>query len=439
MKIRFCGVLSLLLVCFHGTAIAQTNEPERLRVHGSNLLGEHLVPAMVDAWLRDIGYTQIRHRDLGPARTEISSIRDGEALVVEIDKHGTASGLRDITDGNAEISLSARQPTSREVEKAWNLGDLKSPSQEWVVGLDGLVLLVAPGNPISELNMTQLRGLASGRIRDWKQLGAAAGPIALHTLGPESGTQELLAQLALDGDKGLAPSVRHGSYADIVAAVAASPGAIGVVSLRAPRGKLKALAIRSGELAFAPDQLSVQSEDYPLVRRIYFHTGQSITALGRGFAEYAISPAGQSVVARSQFFSLALKPIKPQAVAAAPMEYRKFVDKAERLPMTLRFSSGLDLFDSRSRQDIERLASFLQRPENAKRRILLMGFANPEPLTPYQSLSLSQERADFVSSEMLALSLKVVAVRGFGGRMNLLDARQPAARYRNDRVEVWLR
>ena len=42
---------------------------------------------------------------------------------------------------------------------------------------------------------------------------------------------------------------------------------------------------------------------------------------------------------------------------------------------------------------------------------------------------MSQERADYVSSELLALNMKVVTVRGFGGRLNLLDASQPASRF----------
>ena len=102
-------------------------------------------------------------------------------------------------------------------------------------------------------------------------------------------------------------------------------------------------------------------------------------------------------------------------------------------------ATGLDLFDSRGRQDIERLAAYLQRPESAGRRVVLVGFADPQPKAPMQALFLSQERADYVSSELLALNLKVVAVRGLGGRMSLVDGAQPAARYRNDRVEVWLR
>jgi phosphate transport system substrate-binding protein len=107
--------------------------------------------------------------------------------------------------------------------------------------------------------------------------------------------------------------------------------------------------------------------------------------------------------------------------------------------MTVRFGAGLDLLDSRSRQDVQRLVTFLQRPENRARRILLMGFASPDPRQPYAALSLSQERADFVSSELLAANLKVVTVRGFGGQLPLAEGRMRGSRWRNERVEVWLR
>ena len=188
-----------------------------------------------------------------------------------------------------------------------------------------------------------------------------------------------------------------------------------------------------------PDWLSVSSEDYPLQRRVYLHTGQLITALGRGLALYAISSQGQAVVAHSAFVPLKLVPIAAGKLDAAPEEYAKIVAGAKRLPMTVRFSRGLDFLDSRSRQDMDRLAEFMARPENAQRRLLLLGFANPQPRTPYQALSLSQERVDYVSSELLALHMKVTTVRGFGGHMNLVNADVPAAAARNNRVEVWLR
>lgn len=431
-------VLSVALVACH-SAQAQADDAERLRIHGSNLLGARLVPALVESWLKDIGYSQVKRRELGPTRTEIGAMRDGLPLIVEIDKRGTASGLQAIINGDAEICMSARQPNAREIDDAWQLGDLKSPTQEWVVGLDGLVLVVAPDNPASALSRQQLRDVLSGRIRDWKQLGATAGPITVHTLSAASGTQEAITRIVLGGDKPATGLVRHASHAEVLAAVRRDVRSIGIIGLRAPRTGLRALAITSGGRPLAPDALNVGSEDYPLTRRVYFHTGQMITALGRSFAQWVVSPAGQAAVERSQFVSLSVRPQAPGRIDMAPAEYQQMVAKAQRLPMTFRFSTGLDLFDSRARQDVERLAAYMQRPENAKRRVVLMGFANPQPRAPMQSLFMSQERVDFVSSELLALNMKVVTVRGFGGRMNLLDASQPASRYWNDRVEVWLR
>jgi phosphate transport system substrate-binding protein len=261
----------------------------------------------------------------------------------------------------------------------------------------------------------------------------------VHTLAPNTGTQELLSRLVPAGGRTAAPAKRHASYAEIVAAVGSDPSGIGIMSLRAPRGNLKALAIRDGAQAFAPDLLSVRSEDYPLVQRLYFHTGQLITALGRGFVEYAMSPAGQAVVEHSAFVSLIVQAMPASTPADAPQEYQQIVGNAKRLPVTLHFSSGLDLFDSRARQDMDRLAAFLHLPENAQRKLVLVAFGNPQPNNPYQSLSLSNARADYACSELQSLSLKVVTVRGMGGRMNLVDAREPSARYRNERVEVWLR
>lgn len=434
-------VILIFLLCgtLPAVALAQDDDAEHLRIHGSNVLGSSLVPAMVDSWLRDIGYGGIVRRDPSPTRTEIHAIRDGEKLVVEIEKRGTASGLSALVDGNAEISMSARQPDAKEIDAAWQLGDLKSPGQEWVIGLDGLAVLVGPGNSTEQVGVEQLRGLLTGKITDWRALGGRPGPIHAYAMAAGTGTGELTDELVLRGARMAGGTRTYRSYALLVAALRADPAGIGIVALRAPHASLKALAIRSGGVAAKPERLAVSAEDYPLQHRIYLHTGQLITALGRGFAQYAVSPAGQVVVERSQFLSLNLRPMAPDKLEQAPREYLQLIASARRLPMTIRFGTGLDIFDSRSRQDVERLTAFLQRPENASRRVMLIGFANPQPQSPYQSLSLSQERVDYVSSELLALDVKVVSVRGFGGSRNLVDAGQRSARYRNDRVEVWLR
>lgn len=437
MTHRAVATLLLTLACLANVAMAQA--PDRIRIEGSHRLGQALVPAMVDQWLLDIGYVDSRRVRKGEALMEIHASRDGEPLVVEIRNTGTAAGFDAIINGRADLAMSTREPTPGELDKAWQLGNLRSATQEWVLGLDGIVALVPPGNPLSTLRLEQLRDLVAGKHRDWTSLGGAGGTITLHSLGATSGTQELASRLLLDGGPFAVRQVAHASHAAMLSAVAADPGGLALVSLRAPRAGLKALSMASPSGNLAPEPSWVLTEEYPLQRRVYLHSGTLIPALARSLAQYAVSPAGQAVVARSAFASLGLQVLDGTVLETMPADYVALRGTAQRLPMTLRFSNGLDLFDSRSRQDIDRLATFLEDPRNAKRGVVLMSFANPRPASAYQSLALSHERVDYVASELRALGIPVVMARGFGGQMPLVNQASPAAAYLNNRVEVWLR
>lgn len=439
MNHRAAAALLLILCCLGSVALAQSPEPERIRIEGSNRLGHSLVPALVDQWLADIGYVGNRHVRKGEARLDIHAIRDGEALVVEIRNTGTAAGIAAIIEGRADLGMSMREPTPGELDDAWQLGNLQSPTQEWVLGLDGIVALVPPANPLKSLQMDQLRELVAGKYSDWRPLGGPASQVTLHTLGEGSGTRELAASLLLGDDALAVRQVPHANYGSLLAGVAADPGGVALVSLKAPRTGLKALAMAGVSSELAPESATVSTEDYPLLRRVYLHSGTLIPALARSLAQYAVSPAGQAVVERSSFASVGLRVLPGTAQAAMPPEYVSLLGRAERLPVTLRFSDGLDQFDSRSRQDIDRLTAFLGQPDNANRGVVLMSFANPRPASPYQSLALSHERVDYVASELRALGIKVVMARGFGGQMPLVNQASPSAHYRNNRVEVWLR
>ncbi|HTD28020.1 MAG TPA: OmpA family protein, partial [Xanthomonadaceae bacterium] len=121
--------------------------------------------------------------------------------------------------------------------------------------------------------------------------------------------------------------------------------------------------------------------------------------------------------------------------------YSSFIAKAHRISTTLHFSSSgqSDIFDSRARQDMDRMVALLHGAGGMQQKnVLLVGFANPDPQTPIQAIQLSNQRADSVSSEMTTLGIKVVQARGFGSSKILATPDQADARYRNERVEVWV-
>lgn len=437
-----CAVLALLVASLPTPGFAQDGAVERLRIHGSNTLGAQLVPSLVASWLQSMGYAHVQRHQVSASRLDIAAVRDGMPLVVEIERGGSATGMRDLIDGNAELAMLSRPPTAHERDDGWQLGNLDSGDQAFVLALDGIAVVVHADSPLHALRIDQVRGLVGGRIRNWREVGGADLPVHRHVPAEGSGSREVLEQrvlggVALDG----AVQVDRDARATL-AAVAADPDAIGIVNLRAALpGTVRALAISDGGEAIAPTRLEVVSEDYPLVRRLTLYGGQMMTALGRSFALYATSAPGQQAVARTGYLALTLGGVG-QGRPAVSRPYAEFVGNAERLPLSLRFTyrNPYSLFDSRSERDLDRLAAFMRLPQNRGRAAVVVAFATPAPgSSPLMATIASNDRADIVAAHLQRLGMRVERARGLGTTHPLAAADAPDARFRNERVEVWLR
>lgn len=432
------ALLACLCLTLAAPATAQDSEPERLRIHGSNVLGQRMVPALVDAWLKEAGYVQASSHRTGKS-LQIHARRDDERLVVEILSPGSAVAFTSLTKGEAEVGMSARPPDAKEFDNAWLLGRLRSPDQEFVVGLDGLAIVVHPDNPLAALSREQLQRIFSGRVRDWSQVGGRAGPIRLVGRGTDTGAHELLSALLLDGARQAPTTSVRADSAAISAAVARDAGAIGYVPVMAAPSGVRTLAVSNGGLAILPTPVNVMTEDYPLTRRLYLYGGQLMSALGRSFANYAVSPEGQRVVARQGMLALTPRVLAAVPVAEAPEEYATMLAGAQRLGVNLRFGREYTLLDSRGMQDMERLIAYMNEPANRGRELLLMAFASPDARHPARALFLSQDRVDFVADLLGNSGVKVARRRGFGGKAALAAGADDSARFVNERVELWLR
>ena len=419
---------------------ASDENADRVRIHGSGVLGAQLVPALVRGWMADIGYGAISTRTIDATRIEIRGVRDGEPLIVEIESRGTTAGFADLIANKAEICMSTRRPTLEEKKAAWLLGDLTGSEQEWVAAFESQSVVVAPGNPSTTISLSQLKSVLSGQTRNWRALGGSEAPIHLHRGRGANAEEPLLAASAGAGGRAAPPEVfEHANDAEAVAALAADPNGIAIIASATHAGAAKVLAIDAGARAIAPDPLLIATEDYPLQRRLYFHTGQLVTALGRGFLTWALSDAGQAVVRDSGFAAVGIGAPERRVPPEASADYAKTVERATRLPTTLRFATqGLDLFDSRARADLDRITALMKRPENAGRKLVVIAFTNPDPRDPLETLWRSERRAELVASELRRMDNRVILVRGLGGELPVADPQQPDARARNERAEIWV-
>lgn len=219
-------------LCFSSSLHAQ--EAERLRVHGSNTLGDRLMPELVASWLKSMGYSQIRRVEVSGAVTEMQAVRDGEPLVVEIGKRGSAAGMQALIRGDAELAMLARTPTAAEQSAGWQLGELTSPDQQFVLALNGAQVVVAQSNPVKTLSVGQLRAVLSGEVRDWAQLGGRGGEVQVMCGPAAGGLNDFLGSRVMQGAAIKGCTRRFPTLAEASRAAANNAQALAVVELVTP-------------------------------------------------------------------------------------------------------------------------------------------------------------------------------------------------------------
>jgi phosphate transport system substrate-binding protein len=431
MPLLLAGLLAMPL---------QAAETLQLRLHGSNTIGAQLGPELVKGWLQANRYQKIHVEELAPQEQKITAVSNsGSVIVVDIAAHGSSTGFRALSAGTADIAMSSRPIKGKELEKLKELGRMNGPQSEFVVGLDGIAVIVHSENPLPRIDKGKLKQIFNGELRDWSQLGGKPGPIRVYARDDNSGTYDTFKSLVLGKKTPLVGNAqRFESNADLSDAVAVDRGGIGFVGLPYIRHS-KALAVADDiPLAISPDRFTVATEDYALARRLFFYLPEKANPLARSLVEYALSQQGQQVVADSGFVSQEIISGSLSAAVEHP-EYNSLISGAERLSLNFRFHKGSALLDNKARYDIKRLTTYMAKQGNRKRELILIGFSDKNEAIPMHSLGLSVQRADSIADVLLGRGVAPRKVRGYGPAVTVASNETSRGREKNRRVEVWLR
>ena len=416
-------------------------DPNLLRIHGSNTLGARLVPKMVQSWLQSKGYSNVSVKETRLDEMRISAENnDGASVVVEIQAHGSSTAFRDLAAGEADLGMASRPIKAEELQSLAKLGRLDQPENEYVIALDGVSVIVNRNNPVKTIPIDTLRGIFSGKITDWSALGQPKAKIQVLARDQNSGTFDTFASLVLGKDTVITPSAkRFESNAQLSDEVAKDAAAIGFVGLAAVGKSMSVAVSDEGAKPIAPMPFNVSTEDYALSRRLFLYLPEKPRhPLARELVEFALSAQAQEIVSEVGFVSLNLLAKHLSIGENAPDEYKELTSKAERLSLNIRFRPGYSTLDNKAVYDVERLVSFMSKPENQNRKLMLFGFADAKESVPYLSLSLSISRADAVADYLIKNGLAPAKVRGFGQELPVASNKSPTGRHINRRVEVWI-
>lgn len=161
----------------------------------------------------------------------------------------------------------------------------------FLIGKDAIGVLVHPDNPVSELSFDQLRGIFSGTITNWKELGGPDLTIDVYLVNPQSATRSVF-QAVVMGETPYGGTRITTIRPDpkIIDEVGANPGGIGLLSFSFPDGGRVKRIKPDGEDA------SVHNMNYPITRNLYLVTKGEPTGAVREFIEWTLSQEGQAIV-----------------------------------------------------------------------------------------------------------------------------------------------
>jgi phosphate transport system substrate-binding protein len=125
--------------------------------------------------------------DASPASSRLATIVN-RLLTVNASTH---QAYVNIVEGSSDIGLLARPPSPDEAQLATQRG---VEIEAIPFALDALVFLVNDANPVTNLTTVQIRGIYSGEIGNWSDVGGPSQPISPYQRERNSGSQELMVE-----------------------------------------------------------------------------------------------------------------------------------------------------------------------------------------------------------------------------------------------------
>jgi phosphate transport system substrate-binding protein len=223
---------------------------------------------------------------------------------IQVTGGGSGIGFAALQAQTTDLCDASRQIKAAELQKciiAFN----KRPT-EYKVALDGLSVYVNEGNPVKELTLDQLKGIFTGKIKNWKELGGADAPITLYSRENSSGTYEFFKGNVLKGEDFAASAQTMPGTAALVQAVGKDPGGIGYGGAAYGTG-VKHLGVKKDDTtpAVEPTEENVENQSYPIWRYLYVYVNPALDKEEiAAYLSWIRSGDGQKIVKDQGYYPL---------------------------------------------------------------------------------------------------------------------------------------
>ena len=206
-------------------------------------------------------------------------------VTVTVEYTCSGAGLESLAAGSVDIGNSSRHLKDEET---------KTGAVENVVAIDGIAVITDAKNKVKDISSEDLAKIYKGEISNWSELGGDDEAIVVIGREAGSGTRDAFEELLEVADE-CAYAQELDSTGAVLAKVAATPGAIGYVSLDVVDDSVLAMALDGVE----PTEKEILAGKYLLSRPFVMATKGEVSEqndLVKAWFDYIKSEEGQNVI-----------------------------------------------------------------------------------------------------------------------------------------------
>jgi phosphate transport system substrate-binding protein len=220
---------------------------------------------------------------------------------VQVTGGGSGVGIAALINGATDICNASRPMKASEREKL--KARFNSLGVEIKSAKDGLSVYLNETNSVKELSLDQLKGIYTGKIKNWKEVGGADSKIVLYGRENSSGTYVYFKDNVLMGEDYSSTMQSLPGTAAVVNAVVKDKNSIGYGGAAYAKGvKYAAVKKDANSQAYLPTEQNIKAGTYPISRYLYMYTKTRPTGALKDYIDWILSSEGQDIVTKVGYF-----------------------------------------------------------------------------------------------------------------------------------------
>jgi phosphate transport system substrate-binding protein len=154
---------------------------------------------------------------------KFSGVGTGRGVLALIDGKVPVAAVGDTLADSVSAAQKAAKSEGREIKVPANLVFTE-------IGSDELVVIVHKSNPVASLNKAQLKGIATGKIVNWNEVGGPDLPIKVVVTEPSLAPGQFFKKAMMDGADYAQGATEVRSPKEVITWVSRNPGGFGAAA-----------------------------------------------------------------------------------------------------------------------------------------------------------------------------------------------------------------